>query len=164
MRWRHFRLILFFVAFVCLTWSGQLLINTFLPLCQWAPFRVHPTAPICQLVSRMSVIRRTARNQARASVILRETIQLYSTVQTPVRCELREEVGMNDKFICLYDCVYWSLTTDADSVQWSDPLERITLVDSRVSQHFGLYVSLLYAVSQANIQMVLLLNSDRNTR
>lgn len=42
----------------------------------------------------------------------------------------------------------------------SDPLERIALFDSHASQHFGLYVRLLYAVSQANIRLVLLLNSD----
>lgn len=154
MRGRHFRLIQFFVAFVCLSWWGQLLINTFLPLCQWAPFRVHPTALICQLVSRMSVIRKTARNQARASVILRETIQLYSAVQSDVSWGRRLEWMTK---LCLYECIYWNLTTDAGTnLQWGDLWFSPVIWSvrkNRLSWFIVLYVCLLYAVSQANIRL-----------
>lgn len=126
MRGRHIRLILFFCSF-CLA---------FLPLCQWAPFRVHPTALVCQLASRVSVIRRTARNQARASVILRETIQLYSIVQSNVSWGKRSEWMTKIFVYMIASTEIWLCRADANLLWgdlWSDPLERIALFDSHVS-------------------------------
>lgn len=87
----------------------------FLPLCQWVPLRVHPSALICQLDSRMSAIRRASRNHAGASVILRSRhnfscIPLSGQMHNKGRLE-----WMTYRVFGIKHWILWNLITDANT-------------------------------------------------